>query len=127
MTPFELPLSETITVSSCQRRAHRCFLEKGFQSEVCGNGILDAAEECDPGIGNLHTDPCCQSNCGLRPRAQCSFRNSPCCTPNCTIAPATQECYPKGESYSVTVPSLIMMVMVVVTLLKLMYVLNMQT
>ncbi|GFS18810.1 disintegrin and metalloproteinase domain-containing protein [Elysia marginata] len=79
-------------------RAHKCFLTKSVFTEICGNGILDSSEECDPGFEHRYSDPCCQHNCGLRRGAQCSFRNAPCCTPDCTIAPPTQKCYPDGKS-----------------------------
>ncbi|GFO11619.1 disintegrin and metalloproteinase domain-containing protein 17 [Plakobranchus ocellatus] len=78
-------------------RAHKCFLNKHFKHEMCGNGLLEQSEECDPGFAFLHKDPCCQSNCRLQRGAECSFRNAPCCTNSCTIAPPTHKCYPKGS------------------------------
>ncbi|RUS78869.1 hypothetical protein EGW08_013374, partial [Elysia chlorotica] len=93
-----------LTFSPCSRdnvravlksRAHKCFLNRNALKEICGNGLVDPSEECDPGY-DKHHDPCCQYNCGLRRRAECSFRNSPCCTVNCTIAPSSQLCYPEG-------------------------------
>ncbi|SGY63867.1 BQ5605_C007g04841 [Microbotryum silenes-dioicae] len=51
--------------------------------ESCGNGILEAGEECDPGG---QTDPCCDaSTCKFVSGAVCSSLNSLCCN-SCQIA-----------------------------------------
>ncbi len=45
---------------------------------ICGNGIVEAEEECDSGVGGL--DPCCDSStCRLSDGAACSSTD-PCCT-----------------------------------------------
>jgi hypothetical protein len=56
-----------------------------FTSNVCGDGIIDPAEECDD------FSQCCKS-CKLAPGAQCSLHQS-CCDPTtCQVAPSTQLC-----------------------------------
>ncbi|SCV71700.1 BQ2448_3288 [Microbotryum intermedium] len=51
--------------------------------ESCGNGILEAGEECDPGG---QTDPCCNATtCRFVSGAVCSSLNSLCCN-SCQIA-----------------------------------------
>ncbi|KAJ1516031.1 hypothetical protein HMI54_007606 [Coelomomyces lativittatus] len=44
---------------------------------LCGNGILDAGEQCDSGtsLGSA----CCYGNCTLKPPAQCDDQNGNCC------------------------------------------------
>jgi hypothetical protein len=42
-------------------------------SFLCGNGHLDAGEECDCGRRDQCTDPCCDPfACKLRPHASCA-------------------------------------------------------
>ncbi|XP_033012706.1 disintegrin and metalloproteinase domain-containing protein 21-like [Lacerta agilis] len=56
----------------------------------CGNGLLDKGEECDcGGIRRCRQDPCCNTNCTLKPRAQCS--SGPCCK-NCRFLPGGELC-----------------------------------
>ena len=50
---------------------------------VCGNGILEAGEECDCGT-QCASDPCCNSNCTLTSGSQCSDLNGSCCQ-SCTL------------------------------------------
>src|SRR5262245_37840907 len=41
---------------------------------VCGNGILEGSEDCDPGVDN--PDDCCQADCKFAPTASpCSDGN----------------------------------------------------
>lgn len=55
---------------------------------VCGNGIVEAGEECDCGTPEeCAQNPCCDAECRLRPRAQCSDNNHGCCR-GCQIVPA---------------------------------------
>lgn len=59
--------------------------------QMCGNGIVEAGEECDPGLGNNST--CCNSQtCKFNPGAVCDPSSSTCCTSDCQLAPATQMC-----------------------------------
>lgn len=59
--------------------------------QMCGNGIVEAGEECDPGLGNNST--CCDpQTCKFTAGAVCDPSSSPCCTSGCRLAPATQLC-----------------------------------
>lgn len=59
--------------------------------QMCGNGIVEAGEECDPGSGNNST--CCDSQtCKFRAGAVCDPSGSACCTSGCQFAPKTQIC-----------------------------------
>ena len=50
---------------------------------LCGNGVVDAGEECDPGVGL--SDSCCDSNtCLLEPHCDCS-NDQACCNYNLSI------------------------------------------
>lgn len=54
----------------------------------CGNGIVESGEECDAGqLGQTDRDACCDSDCQLKPSADCSDRNSVCCS-GCRRKPA---------------------------------------
>ncbi|KAI0005423.1 Metallo-peptidase family M12-domain-containing protein [Russula compacta] len=58
---------------------------------MCGNGIVESGEECDPGKGSNST--CCDPNtCKFIGNAVCDPSSSPCCTAQCQFAPATQVC-----------------------------------
>lgn len=59
--------------------------------QMCGNGIVENGEDCDPGAGV--DSPCCDpTTCKFRPNAVCDPDSSPCCTRQCSFAPATQVC-----------------------------------
>ncbi|KAF7251594.1 Disintegrin and metalloproteinase domain-containing protein 20 [Varanus komodoensis] len=48
--------------------------EKRFRLKYCGNKILEAGEQCDCGTkSQCKSDPCCQSDCKLRPGAVCNI------------------------------------------------------
>lgn len=58
---------------------------------VCGNGIVELAEECDAG-GNTEVDPCCNAlTCQLTAGAACSSLDA-CCTDTCQVAAAGVVC-----------------------------------
>ncbi|XP_038621389.1 disintegrin and metalloproteinase domain-containing protein 20-like [Tachyglossus aculeatus] len=62
--------------------------------ERCGNRVLEGGEECDCGtVGECREDPCCQSNCRLRPGATCSVGG---CCERCRTLPAGQLCRPQA-------------------------------
>ncbi|KAJ7139500.1 Metallo-peptidase family M12-domain-containing protein [Mycena epipterygia] len=64
--------------------------------QMCGNGIVEQGEECDPGQGI--TSPCCNSEtCKFQNGAVCDPDSSPCCTPQCGFAPTTQVCRPSKD------------------------------
>ncbi|CAH1243308.1 LPA [Branchiostoma lanceolatum] len=67
---------------------YSCMSDKPPQEDVfrCGNGILDAGEECDCGNSQscITSDPCCDGQiCKLKQSAECSA-NNPCCK-NCKV------------------------------------------
>ena len=52
---------------------------------VCGNGIKEPGEECDCGDAeSCAMDPCCGTDCKLKPGARCSDSNDVCCR-NCKV------------------------------------------
>lgn len=59
--------------------------------QMCGNGIVESGEDCDPGKGSNST--CCDPDtCKFRNNAVCDPGSAPCCTAQCQFAPATQIC-----------------------------------
>ncbi|KAI0089873.1 Metallo-peptidase family M12-domain-containing protein [Irpex rosettiformis] len=64
---------------------------------MCGNGIVESGEECDPGKGVNST--CCDSTtCKLKSGAVCDPDSSACCTQQCSFAPSTQVCRPAKDA-----------------------------
>jgi hypothetical protein len=64
--------------------------------KMCGNGIVEPGEDCDPGKGV--TSPCCDSaTCKFVQGAVCDPESSPCCTNQCSFAPSTQMCRPSKD------------------------------
>lgn len=59
--------------------------------EMCGNGIVERGEDCDPGQG-VESNCCDPQTCKFRSGAVCDPRSSSCCTEQCTFAPSTQVC-----------------------------------
>jgi hypothetical protein len=65
--------------------------------QMCGNGITEEGEDCDPGKGVNST--CCDTNtCKFTAGSVCDPLSSQCCTPHCTFAPSTQVCRPSKDS-----------------------------
>ena len=65
--------------------------------QMCGNGIVEDGEDCDPGLGSNST--CCDaSTCKFTSGAVCDPDSSPCCTDSCTFAPSTQVCRPSKDA-----------------------------
>lgn len=65
--------------------------------QMCGNGIVEPGEECDPGSGI--TSSCCDSStCKLVSGATCDPASSTCCTQTCQYAPSTQVCRPSRDA-----------------------------
>lgn len=63
---------------------------------MCGNGIVEPGEDCDPGIGS--TSNCCDvATCKFINKALCDPQSSPCCNSQCTFAPSTQVCRPSKD------------------------------
>ncbi|XP_033041691.1 disintegrin and metalloproteinase domain-containing protein 33 isoform X12 [Trachypithecus francoisi] len=90
--------------SACSRRQLRAFFRKGGGACLsnapdpglpmlparCGNGFVEAGEECDCGSGQECRDLCCFAhNCSLRPGAQCAHGD--CCM-HCLLKPAGALC-----------------------------------
>lgn len=65
--------------------------------QMCGNGIVEKGEDCDPGKGV--DSACCDSKtCKFKNRAVCDPESSPCCTAQCSFAAATQICRPSRDA-----------------------------
>jgi hypothetical protein len=63
---------------------------------MCGNGIVESGEQCDPGVG-IESVCCDTATCQFKGNAACDPESSPCCTDSCTFAPATQMCRPSVD------------------------------
>ncbi|XP_022056523.1 disintegrin and metalloproteinase domain-containing protein 10 [Acanthochromis polyacanthus] len=79
-----------------------CFVESG--QPICGNGLVEAGEECDCGYSDQCTDPCCYSaneaegkKCKLQPGKICSPSQGPCCTKECTFKGPDDKCRLESE------------------------------
>lgn len=66
--------------------------------QMCGNGIVEAGEDCDPGKG-IDSACCDSATCKFKNNAVCDPESSPCCTPQCNFAPVTQICRPSRDSH----------------------------
>ncbi|THH12830.1 hypothetical protein EW146_g7321 [Bondarzewia mesenterica] len=65
--------------------------ERTISLQMCGNGIVEDGEDCDPGVGSNST--CCDaSTCKFTAGSVCDPDSSACCTGACQFAPATQVC-----------------------------------
>ncbi|GAA6006208.1 hypothetical protein JCM11491_002071 [Sporobolomyces phaffii] len=65
-------------------------LPRIISEQSCGNGIVEAGEECDPGSS---TSACCDpQTCKFRSGAVCDPLNSLCCTSMCQIASSGTVC-----------------------------------
>eukprot|EP01118_Nematostelium_gracile_P009136 TRINITY_DN3062_c0_g1_i1.p1 TRINITY_DN3062_c0_g1~~TRINITY_DN3062_c0_g1_i1.p1 ORF type:complete len:905 (+),score=258.59 TRINITY_DN3062_c0_g1_i1:29-2716(+) len=58
-----------------------CFINKPSVFGTCGNGWLDAGEQCDCGT-SCANDNFCTAQCTLKSGAQCTPANGPCCGSN---------------------------------------------
>uniref|UniRef100_A0AAQ5Z773 Disintegrin and metalloproteinase domain-containing protein 10 n=1 Tax=Amphiprion ocellaris TaxID=80972 RepID=A0AAQ5Z773_AMPOC len=79
-----------------------CFVESG--QPICGNGLVEAGEQCDCGYSDQCTDPCCYSaneaegkKCKLQPGKICSPSQGPCCSKECTFKGANDRCRVESE------------------------------
>ncbi|KAF8971590.1 zinc metalloprotease [Flammula alnicola] len=65
--------------------------------QMCGNGIVETGEDCDPGKGS--TSNCCDvTTCKFKNNAVCDPSSSPCCTSQCSFAPTSQVCRPSRDA-----------------------------
>ncbi len=62
-----------------------------WKRSICGNGILDLGEECDPGFDAAPYDSCCLGNCTLKTGCQCSVFDA-CCTSTGQFKPSGTTC-----------------------------------
>ncbi|KAI7862047.1 Metallo-peptidase family M12-domain-containing protein [Spinellus fusiger] len=67
--------------------------------EMCGNGLVEAGEECDS--GGEETSCCNAATCKLKAGAVCDDLNHPCCN-QCQIRPSTFACRPASSLCDVT-------------------------
>ena len=71
--------------------------QKTISLQMCGNGIVETGEDCDPGVGRNST--CCDSKtCKFTSRSVCDPLSSDCCTDTCQFAPSTQVCRPARDA-----------------------------
>ncbi|XP_059147561.1 ADAM 17-like protease [Physella acuta] len=85
------PCTSRMVEEVLQHKAHLCLLPEHAVDSMCGNGVVEYAEECDDGM-----DPnskCCWPNCRLKEGAICSPLNYPCCSDACHVAPVSKTCY----------------------------------
>ncbi|XP_030622036.1 disintegrin and metalloproteinase domain-containing protein 10 [Chanos chanos] len=85
-----------------EKKRASCFVESG--QPICGNGLVEAGEECDCGYSDLCRDKCCYdasqpegTKCKLKPGASCSPSQGPCCTPTCAFKMNTEICRDESE------------------------------
>uniref|UniRef100_A0A665VEE0 Disintegrin and metalloproteinase domain-containing protein 10 n=1 Tax=Echeneis naucrates TaxID=173247 RepID=A0A665VEE0_ECHNA len=78
-------------------KRENCFVESG--QPICGNGLVEAGEQCDCGYSDQCNDQCCYSaneeegkKCQLRPGKVCSPSQGPCCTTECTFKGTDEKC-----------------------------------
>ncbi|ESP00842.1 hypothetical protein LOTGIDRAFT_140416, partial [Lottia gigantea] len=79
-------------------KADFCFKEPTPVTD-CGNGKLDAGEECDAGfLGKYGQDECCNTRCQLKQGAICSPYNHECCASTCDMAQVGTIC--RNDTYT---------------------------
>ncbi|XP_076147648.1 disintegrin and metalloproteinase domain-containing protein 10 [Alosa pseudoharengus] len=85
-----------------EKKRGSCFVESG--QPICGNGLVEAGEECDCGYSDQCKDMCCfdanqpeGTKCKLRPEALCSPSQGPCCTRECNFRGSTAKCRNDSE------------------------------
>ncbi|KAK6617564.1 hypothetical protein RUM44_005152 [Polyplax serrata] len=80
-------------LNSKARNQMGCFTEP--QVAICGNGVVEAGEDCDCGWEEDCRDSCCypqrrypppgETPCKLTPNSICSPSQGPCCTSDCQL------------------------------------------
>ncbi|XP_077084696.1 disintegrin and metalloproteinase domain-containing protein 10 isoform X2 [Siphateles boraxobius] len=84
------------------KKRSNCFVESG--QPICGNGMVEANEQCDCGYSDQCKDVCCydanekdELKCRLKPNALCSPSQGPCCTTACTFKSRAVDCREESE------------------------------
>ncbi|XP_048040274.1 disintegrin and metalloproteinase domain-containing protein 10 isoform X1 [Megalobrama amblycephala] len=84
------------------KKRFSCFVESG--QPICGNGMVEANEQCDCGYSDQCKDKCCydanandELKCKLKPGCRCSPSQGPCCTPECTFKGSDVKCRDESE------------------------------
>ncbi|KAK7913093.1 hypothetical protein WMY93_013304 [Mugilogobius chulae] len=84
------------------KKKDNCFVVSG--QPICGNGLVEAGEECDCGYSDQCKDTCCYSaneeedkRCKLQPGKLCSPSQGPCCTEQCTYKDTNARCRAESE------------------------------
>ncbi|XP_067298067.1 disintegrin and metalloproteinase domain-containing protein 10 isoform X2 [Pseudorasbora parva] len=84
------------------KKRSNCFVESG--QPICGNGMVEANEQCDCGYSDQCKDKCCydanekeELKCRLKPNALCSPSQGPCCTSQCTFQSKDVKCRDESE------------------------------
>ena len=85
-TPLDCDDHNPCTVDTCDPTAG---CQHVSTATCCGNGVLEAPEQCDRGALNGAAGSCCRANCTLRPAGQI-------CRPQVTFCDAQEVC--NGES-----------------------------
>ncbi|XP_065515189.1 disintegrin and metalloproteinase domain-containing protein 32-like isoform X3 [Lathamus discolor] len=109
MSPEALSFNGAKAFSSCSIRDFQTFLKQNRDCPVmrqaqpqpshhqdsCGNGIVEAGEQCDCGsMEDCALDKCCTPQCLLKPGVQCS---SGLCCQNCQFKRKQWQCRPAAD------------------------------
>ncbi|XP_057190752.1 disintegrin and metalloproteinase domain-containing protein 10 isoform X2 [Triplophysa rosa] len=85
-----------------ERKRSICFVESGHP--ICGNGLVEANEQCDCGYSDQCKNECCYSaneqdgvKCTLKPTARCCPSQGPCCTSQCAFSSKDTKCREDSE------------------------------
>ncbi|XP_018595143.2 disintegrin and metalloproteinase domain-containing protein 10-like [Scleropages formosus] len=85
-----------------EKKRASCFVESG--QPICGNGLVEAGEECDCGYSDQCKDQCCYDanqpdgqKCKLKPNKVCSPSQGPCCTFECTFKSSQEKCREESD------------------------------
>uniref|UniRef100_A0A674E772 Disintegrin and metalloproteinase domain-containing protein 10 n=1 Tax=Salmo trutta TaxID=8032 RepID=A0A674E772_SALTR len=85
-----------------EKKRGNCFVESG--QPICGNGLVEAGEQCDCGYSDQCKDECCYNaneadgnKCKLKPGKICSPSQGPCCTPTCNFKGSNDKCREESE------------------------------
>ncbi|KAL1007267.1 hypothetical protein UPYG_G00084320 [Umbra pygmaea] len=87
-------------ISQVLLKKRGCFVESG--QPICGNGLVEAGEQCDCGYSDQCKDDCCydankELKCQLKPGKVCSPSQGPCCTHLCEFKGSSEQCRDDSE------------------------------